>query len=556
MSPKNLIVRRQPTMWESRLALGVVVLGVVFASETAWSASSRPPEIAKRMGRYGGEQAAQLPIVVDDSLQQPDVVSPVCDEDDMECRSVGCTSFGRIVRGVEMPLVGDTWRFVASVPGRKTNHGTPQLLNALQRASERVHRRYPGAILTLGNISFKEGGDIPWSVSHNSGRDADVAFYVTDKDNKLIDIDRFVSMNRHGSGKFDTGDVYFSVPHNWAFVEALLSDPMIQVQWIFVSTPLRNLLLEYAASLPDTDPTMLARAEVVVRQPSDSSPHADHFHVRLFCSRPDVLDGCRNTGQIWDWVDDFGKDLALHIDQLLKDLSKGTEDEKIRILDKLALLQARKAASTVLALILSDTESASVRTAALTTLQKLDTPLSVQQLEELAFDVKAPEKLRLTALQKLAVQGTQKLVPRLVELLVDDTGSVRKSTQRTLAYLTNHSLPTPKGKGNADVRLKTAWEKWYREHKSSEWAQWMKEGFGAAGTKFKGKMMQNGSIPTLIKLTAKDNHIGYNAHRVLEELTGHSPRLGAHHGATAVKYWKKWWGANHKRFGFKKAKSL
>lgn len=536
----------------------VVLFGVVLALvgwvQSVWSAVPRGPEGTRRQGRYGGEQAAFLPIVVDDSLQQPDSAPPVCDEDDIECRSVGCTSFGRIVRGVEMPLVGDTWRFVSSVPDRKTNFGTPPLLNALQRASVRVHQRYRGARLTLGNISFKEGGDIPWSVSHNSGRDADVAFYVTDKDNNMVEIDRFVMMNRLGVGKFNNTDVYFSVPQNWAFVEALLTDPMVQVQWIFVSNPLRTLLLEYAASLPDVDPTTLARAEVVVRQPSDSSPHADHFHVRLYCGRADVLDGCRNTGQIWDWVDDFGKDLADHIAQLIRDLSGGTQDDKVKILDKLALLQARRAAPTVLELILSETEPAPVRTAALTTLQKLDTPLSVEQLESLAFDVKAPEKLRLTALQKLAVGGSPKQVPRLIELLVDEKSSIRKSTQRTLAYLTNHTLTAAKGKGSADVRLKSAWEQWYRDHKKSEWAQWMKEGFGAAKTKFKGKMMQNGSIPTLIRLTAKDNHLGYNAHRVLEELTGHSPRLGAHHGPTALKYWKKWWTANHKRFGFKKAK--
>ena len=34
-------------------------------------------------------------------------------------------------------------------------------------------------------------------------------------------------------------------------------------------------------------------------QPSDSSPHDDHFHVRLYCAPDDLPYGCADRPPIW-----------------------------------------------------------------------------------------------------------------------------------------------------------------------------------------------------------------------------------------------------------------
>jgi len=81
-----------------------------------------------------------------------------------------------------------------------------------------------------------------------------------------------------------------------------LSDPDVVVQWIFVSIPLRNQMLDYA--LRQGEPQGLRRrAAQVLVQPRDSSPHADHFHLRIACppgDRPACIDGGGVTAQARD----------------------------------------------------------------------------------------------------------------------------------------------------------------------------------------------------------------------------------------------------------------
>jgi hypothetical protein len=81
----------------------------------------------------------------------------------------------------------------------------------------------------------------------------------------------------------------------WRVVRALLQDPGIEVQWIFVQRDLAAAILREAGA---SDPALAARAEVIVRQPSDSEPHDDHLHVRAFCDPGDRALGCEDRGPV------------------------------------------------------------------------------------------------------------------------------------------------------------------------------------------------------------------------------------------------------------------
>jgi hypothetical protein len=92
----------------------------------------------------------------------------------------------------------------------------------------------------------------------------------------------------------------FDAPRNWAFVRALLSDPEIEVQWIFVHRSLAAALLAQAAKVGD-DPAVVARAANIMHQPSDADPHDDHMHVRLYCAPADRNTGCVDRGPARWW---------------------------------------------------------------------------------------------------------------------------------------------------------------------------------------------------------------------------------------------------------------
>ena len=82
---------------------------------------------------------------------------------------------------------------------------------------------------------------------------------------------------------------------NWALVKALLSDPSVEVQWIFVHRALADLMLREGPTSSD-DPALVARAAALFHQPSDAQAHDDHMHVRVYCSPHDRAIGCVDRG--------------------------------------------------------------------------------------------------------------------------------------------------------------------------------------------------------------------------------------------------------------------
>lgn len=199
--------------------------------------------------------------------------------------------------------------------------GTVELVHLLERSAQAVAVEYPNSLLRLGNLSKEGGGDIAPSHSHNSGRDADVLFFAFDRNGSDAIPANFVHFDDNGlSDSPDPGRWEFDTARNWALVRRWLSDPEVVVQWIFVSVPLRNRLLDYA--LREREPESLRdRAKHVLVQPRDSSPHADHFHVRIACpadDRPNCIDGFGQTAHARE----------AQVDALLQMYAHGSPEEQ------------------------------------------------------------------------------------------------------------------------------------------------------------------------------------------------------------------------------------
>jgi penicillin-insensitive murein endopeptidase len=213
--------------------------------------------------------------------------------------SVGKVERGALAGGMRLQAEGD-FHYILPLRHRSRglHYGTRALVELLLEAAERVGSELHGARLAAGNLSRKSGGPIPFSRSHQSGRDADLAFYMVDAAGRPHAPRDLVRFDRRGRSR---GGLRFDVARNWALVEALLRARKATVQWLLIHRSLKAMLLRHART-HGADAEMLRRAETVLQQPRRALPHDDHLHVRIYCPPEDIAQGCEDTGPIWPWV--------------------------------------------------------------------------------------------------------------------------------------------------------------------------------------------------------------------------------------------------------------
>ena len=211
-----------------------------------------------------------------------------------------------------MPLRGKGHVVPERWKKRNLQWGVDEVVDAVVHAGERVVATHRRAKLGVADLSRLRGGKAsPWHSSHESGRDIDLMFYSVGEDGKPLPPPEHEMICYDDDGKaylpkrLKDGykDEYweqreFDDRRNWLLVETLLTDPTIRVQWMFVSAGLEDKLLRYAAR--HKRPRWIRQyARVVMRQPADSLPHDDHFHVRIYCPRSDRAGGCLDRGAVW-----------------------------------------------------------------------------------------------------------------------------------------------------------------------------------------------------------------------------------------------------------------
>jgi penicillin-insensitive murein endopeptidase len=227
--------------------------------------------------------------------------------------SVGSTADGTLRAPVELPIEGDGYAVPARWRPRHSNWGTEELVGVVARAARAVARELPGGVAPVGDLSRRGGGASVEHRSHQNGRDVDVFFYSLDAAGRparpgeaMIHYGTQGQAVRWSPAKGLAPPASavpahrFDAPRNWAFVRALLTDEEAEVQWIFIDRPLAALLLK-AASEAGEDPALVARASVLMRAPTDSEPHDDHMHVRLYCDPADRSLGCVDRGPVRWW---------------------------------------------------------------------------------------------------------------------------------------------------------------------------------------------------------------------------------------------------------------
>ena len=210
---------------------------------------------------------------------------------DSQSASAGRPSHGRL-QGAARFLDSEAARIMPlRHAARCIRFATARLVLAIAHTAERVQALIPNSpALGVGDLSRASGGPIsPYSRSHQSGRDADLAFYARDVSGAPV-----AATDLHAySDKLvsNDGSLHFDVERNWQMVAGLLEDASIHVQWLFVTPAIAHALVAEGERV-GAPSALLARATAVLHQPSDARPHNDHMHVRILCEADERRLGC------------------------------------------------------------------------------------------------------------------------------------------------------------------------------------------------------------------------------------------------------------------------
>jgi len=202
-------------------------------------------------------------------------------------RSVGSPTSGHLVGGAHLESA-PYLRVMPADQAGDVRWGLGSLVGMVHRAGQRVRHAFPGAVLNVGHLSKRDGGNLDQHASHESGRDVDLPFYVEDSRGRQLFAEHMVPFRGDGTSAVWPG-AKFDDAKNWALVAAVLEDPAARVTHIFVSSPLRQRLLAFAAHAGVAE-GLRTRAAFAMVQPHGTLPHDDHFHVRIAC--PGGMSGC------------------------------------------------------------------------------------------------------------------------------------------------------------------------------------------------------------------------------------------------------------------------
>ena len=215
--------------------------------------------------------------------------------------SIGSPSKGCLTTRAEIPRSGAGLHWLHD---GERHFGLPRFVSSIERAAERVSRSRDGSDLTVGDLSSKSGGQLLPHLSHRSGRDADLLFYLTTLDGVPVKNVDWVHIGNDGLGWDDKGKrfVRLDVEREWLLVKSLLEDDQARVQFMFVYKPVKALLVEWARARGEPADTIVRAMDVMIQPSPPAQNHDDHIHVRTACSAAETALGCEPIGPVRSWL--------------------------------------------------------------------------------------------------------------------------------------------------------------------------------------------------------------------------------------------------------------
>ena len=582
--------RPEQLTWVWLLLLGWALVGGCSSASAPSPNPQQEPELAPvEMTLTGGDSAARqhlritspaelMPVSELREAHAPPHYHPFLDgEDPSASVAIGTTSDGYLVNGVALAQPSRDYQVLPKQYARDLGYGSRPLIETITGAASSVARRFPGAVTFIGNVGRSTGGDIPWSVSHNTGLDADLAYFSRSPLGWQTRPSMLLHFEADGHSAEHSGFYRFDVERNAAFVEALFEHPASLVQYFFIARPLKAKLV---ARWEKTrlEPELLAQLKVALRQPGDAAPHDDHLHLRIACPREDVCGGCVQKGRERAWIPDQAGARLKCIDSLRRELRKTRDGEqRARVIERLAILDARAHTRAIRAAL--DDDSARVRRAAAHALAALEDRGAVGPLIA-RYEIEPTDQTRCAIIQSLARLGgdaaakqiasalgadgrcretrlrapsrvmppvdlDQPEVPlvriaaiaagtldarapvaALIELLDEEDSATRSAAATSLYRLTNHRVGrydwSDPGLSEAERREGSdGWRRWYIKNGRRSRDEWLVDGFRLEGFEVSG--LGRDGVPQLIEAIKGSSHVSFNAQRELMAFADHHP---------------------------------
>ena len=212
--------------------------------------------------------------------------------------SVGKASHGYLVDAARLPDKGEGFMTREIWLQRDNRYGTDELVELITGVARRLAPQMKGTKLVIADMSSRHGGggreNAAFHRSHQSGRDADLLYYMRDAEGQPFEADAMHQFDSRGR-THDGSGITLDVPRTWLLVKELVAAPEAPVQFIFMYEPIARLLLDHAAQIGEP-PAVIAKARLALKQPGDSARHDDHMHVRVYCSKSDREFGCVDMG--------------------------------------------------------------------------------------------------------------------------------------------------------------------------------------------------------------------------------------------------------------------
>lgn len=452
---------------------------------------------------------------------------------------------------------------------RQLAYTTDELAALVEAAAAATAAVHPGSVVFLGNFSARHGGDIPYSVSHNSGRDCDLAFFMVDGQGQPFVPPDLVALNEDGTWVRDDGQAFsFDTPRNWTLVKSLLANDGGALQYIFVSNGLKALLLDHARASGEP-PELVAAADEILAQPGGALPHNDHFHLRVYCANDDLWAGCQDQGRVTSRRPARSVVPADAVAWAASHLESADPPVRRAALQRLGHLRARSASKQVAAR-LADADPL-VRVEAARTLGLLDVgsaalaarlphedhpAVRLELIDALGRSsgkdavvaltsvLDVPRALRVDELEiheaNLAADALARLedaraVKALVEALGRADEGVRPRVLLALQKLTNQGIEDADG-----------WKSWLARDGRKSRDQWLVAGFRAAG--YKVDALKPKAVWELCRAIHGPEFLSFNAQRTLMRLARRDVPSLSWSQDDASFYWRRWFERRAQQF--------
>ncbi len=155
---------------------------------------------------------------------------------------------------------------------RFKNYGTPEMIATIKAGVQELNRRFPDAPkLIIGDLSKRYGGHFPPHLSHQSGRDADLGYFI--RGNYAYRLKGLTKVTRRT----------MDVAKTWAFLSGMLKTGLVESA--FIDYQLQKVLYRYAKRDKGWTKEQL---DHIFSYPAWKGGvinhlrgHSDHMHVRF-----------------------------------------------------------------------------------------------------------------------------------------------------------------------------------------------------------------------------------------------------------------------------------